>query len=53
MPLRKILEDEKKRLERELKESWCVGVHRDITYSELEAINKRRAGLENWRIKYV
>lgn len=53
MPLRKILEDEKKRLERELKESWCVGAHRDITYKALETVNKRLAGLENWKIKYV
>lgn len=49
MSLMQKLEEEKRRIENDLRSSWCVGAHRDNAYRALERVNKRIEGLKNWR----
>ena len=48
MSLREELEKQKEQIERDLRASWCIGVHRDVAYKSLERVNRRLDGLKRW-----
>lgn len=43
------LEEERKQVERDLQQPWCIGAHRDVAYKRLERVNNRIKGLKTWR----